>query len=101
MIQGLITSLFLGIGFFELPLIIIITILFSTVIGIYLLLILHIFYPEAVLTSYEQLHRVKFIYSELDSHLKTGNFVKDIGVVTITNYLNSIPENVRREIFAD
>jgi hypothetical protein len=59
-----------------------------------IIMILHIFYPEAVLITYEQLHRAKKLYNIVLTH----NPVKDFGLSTLKNYMDSIPKELRDKI---
>jgi hypothetical protein len=62
------------------------------------LLILHIFYPESVLISFEQLHRAKHIYKKVQIK---GNIIAKIGISNIQNYINSIPDELKKDLPID
>jgi hypothetical protein len=63
--------------------------------GATLLLINHVFYPEAVLFTHEQIGRALSLYGAIDL---TGNRIKDYGLVKIKNYLETLPEELKKEL---
>lgn len=71
----------------ETPLWALYVILVPQVVAAGLLIILHVFFPEAVLISHEQVHRAHNLYGRIN--LK-GNIINDIGISTIHSYLESV-----------
>jgi hypothetical protein len=59
------------------------------------ILINHIIYPEAVLLSYEQLHRARDLYKRITPR---GNVLEQYGMVQLRDYLDSIDYNLKKEL---
>lgn len=59
--------------------------------------ILHVFFPDAVLFSEEQLYRARKIFTKVESLIKPTSKLK-IGSAKITNYLNSIPLELQEQL---
>lgn len=64
-----------------------------------LLNILHVFYPESIILTTDQLRNLKKIYQSVvkktDQH---ENIVADIGLNKVRNYLDELPEDIRSEL---
>ena len=56
-----------------------------------LILVNHTFFPETVLISYEQIHRARQLYKQLDL---SQNVIKDLGVKTVKSYIDGLPSDL-------
>ena len=60
-------------------------------IAFFLFIILHLFFPEAILLTDEQMRNAKKIYKVMYLMKQRENVITNIGISTLKNYIKEIP----------
>ena len=64
-----------------------------------LLLILHIFFPEAILLSDEQTRNAKKIYKKITITTKSPDKISNIGLNMLKAYLDELPPEIKAQLY--